>query len=87
MELDYEKGPQLRVPEGTEHAAFLSLFNGQMVIYRGRRGSTNVKEARLFLVRGQDGQETYLKELQPVPANLRASGVFILAKRGSKVIN
>jgi len=86
VELDYEKGPQLRVPEGTEHAAFLSLFNGQMVIYRGRRGSTNVKEARLFLVRGQDGQETYLKELQPVPANLRASGVFILAKRGKLIL-
>ena len=49
---------------------------------RGRRGSTNLKEARLFLVRGQDAQETYLKELKADPANLRPSGVFILAKRG-----
>ena len=43
VELDSEKGPQLRVPEGSEHAAFLSLFNGHMVIYKGARGETNFK--------------------------------------------
>ena len=34
VELDSEKGPQLRVREGQEHAAFLSLWSGNMVIYR-----------------------------------------------------
>ena len=43
VELDSEKGPQLRVPEGSEHAAFLSLFNGHMVIYNGARADTNFK--------------------------------------------
>ena len=42
VELDYEKGPQLRVAEGDEHAAFLSLFNGQMIIYR--------LEFRIFII-------------------------------------
>ena len=43
VELDSEKGPQLRVQEGNEHAAFLSLFSGNMMIYKGRRGERNFK--------------------------------------------
>ena len=43
VELDSEKGPQLRVQEGNEHAAFLSLFSGNMIIYKGRRGERNFK--------------------------------------------
>ncbi len=34
MELDSEKGPQLRVREGQEHAAFLALWSGNMIIHR-----------------------------------------------------
>jgi len=82
VELDSEKGPQLRVPEGSEHAAFLSLFNGHMVIYKGARGETNFKEWRMFLVRGQDKNETYLKEVDCTWQNLRSHAVIILVKRG-----
>jgi hypothetical protein len=34
VELDSEKGPQLRVREGQEHAAFLALWSGNMIIHR-----------------------------------------------------
>ena len=36
VELDKEKGPQVRVTQGKEPPAFLSLFNGGMVILKGR---------------------------------------------------
>merc|ERR1719167_402809 len=34
VELDSERGPQMRAKEGKEHAAFLSLWDGNMVIYK-----------------------------------------------------
>lgn len=36
MELDKEKGPQVRVTQGKEPPAFLALFKGGMVILKGR---------------------------------------------------
>ena len=36
IELDKEKGPQVRVVQGKEPPAFLTLFMGKMVILRGR---------------------------------------------------
>ena len=36
VELDKEKGPQVRVVEGKEPPAFLSLFGGGMIILLGR---------------------------------------------------
>ena len=36
VELDKEKGPQVRVTQGKEPPAFLQLFNGGMVILKGR---------------------------------------------------
>jgi hypothetical protein len=36
VELDKEKGPQVRVTQGKEPPAFLALFNGGMVILEGR---------------------------------------------------
>ena len=37
VELDKEKGPQVRVVEGKEPPAFLSLFGGGMMILQGRQ--------------------------------------------------
>ncbi len=36
VELDKEKGPQVRVTEGKEPPTFLNLFGGGMVILKGR---------------------------------------------------
>merc|ERR1712088_292583 len=40
VELDEEKGPQIRVEQGHETAAFLSLWKGKMVVHKGRRGGS-----------------------------------------------
>lgn len=36
VELDKEKGPQVRVEQWREPPAFLNLFNGGMVILKGK---------------------------------------------------
>ena len=36
IELDKEKGPQIRVVQGKEPAAFLTLFRGKITVLRGR---------------------------------------------------
>ena len=36
VELDEEKGPQVRVPQRREPPAFLQLFNGGMVVLCGK---------------------------------------------------
>ena len=38
VELDEEKGPQIRVEQGQEDAAFMNLWKGKMVVNKGRRG-------------------------------------------------
>ena len=38
----------------------------------------------MFLVRGQDKNETYLKEVDCTWQNLRSQAVIILVKRGNK---
>jgi len=36
VELDEEKGPQVRVVQGKETPVFLNLFKGGMIIHSGR---------------------------------------------------
>ena len=36
VELDKEKGPQVRVVQGKEPPAFLNLFDGGMMLLKGR---------------------------------------------------
>ena len=36
VELDKEKGPQVRVEGGKEPPAFLNLFNGGLILLQGR---------------------------------------------------
>lgn len=38
VQLDSERGPQVRIPQGAEPPAFLSLFEGTAVIHKGKRG-------------------------------------------------
>ena len=37
VELDEERGPQIRVDEGKEMPCFLNLFDGRMIIHIGKR--------------------------------------------------
>ena len=41
VELDKEMCPQVRVKQGTESAAFLSLFNGFLVIHSGQKNQNS----------------------------------------------
>jgi len=36
VELDEERGPQVRVPQGEEMPAFFSIFDGGMVVLDGK---------------------------------------------------
>ena len=42
VELDKEKGPQVRVVQGTEHPAFLQLFNGSMIVLHGKSENNDI---------------------------------------------
>ena len=79
VELDSEKGPQLRVKEGREHAAFLSLWEGAMIVMKGRRGDTSSRGPRLFVIQGYDSHEKFVTEIEANVVSLRSRGVFLLS--------
>ena len=78
VELDSEKGPQLRVKQGREQAAFLSLWQGKMIVMKGRRDDMASKGPRLFVIQGYDSHEKFVIEVEADVANLRSRGVFLL---------
>jgi len=86
VELDSEKGPQLRVAEGKEHAAFLQLWEGAMTIYSGRRTASPSTSPRLFVLQGELPEETFLKEVPCSLESLRARGVFLLILPSSRLL-
>lgn len=43
VELDKERGPQVRLIQGHEPPAFWNLFNGSAVIHRGKRSEPSKK--------------------------------------------
>ena len=46
VELDTEKSPQIRVPQGKEHPAFLQLFNGAMIVLWGKSENNDLRKCR-----------------------------------------
>jgi len=86
VELDSERGPQLRVREGSEHAAFLSLWGGKMVIYKGRRGDTSSRKWRMFIVQGEDENEIFLKEVDCDISSLRSRGVHLVVNHRKVIV-
>jgi len=86
VELDSERGPQIRVKEGNEHAAFLSLWNGKMVIYKGRRGDMSPRKWRMFVVRGEDENEIFLKEVDCDISSLRSRGVLLVVNNRKVIV-
>ncbi|BHF72037.1 hypothetical protein SprV_0401510000 [Sparganum proliferum] len=91
VELDEEKGPQIRVVEGKEPPAFCNLFNGRMIVHDGfapkqfTNGNISVLDedamqtsTRMFFVRGERASEAHLFEVPPSVTSLRSRGVFLI---------
>ncbi|XP_061169748.1 uncharacterized protein LOC133179062 isoform X3 [Saccostrea echinata] len=81
VELDEERGPQVRVAEGKEMPCFLNLFQGRMITHIGKREdeTTNTQGSwRCYCVRGEYENELCLIEI-PMGANrLRSQASFIV---------
>ncbi|XP_050351467.1 uncharacterized protein LOC126774154 isoform X2 [Nymphalis io] len=77
VELDREKGPQVRVAQGNEPPAFLNLFQGKLVIHQGKKG-TDKSRYRLFVTRGNISNEAYLLQVPCSVRQLRSRGSLIL---------
>ncbi|XP_046380955.2 supervillin-like isoform X4 [Haliotis rufescens] len=81
VELDEERGPQIRVVQGKELPCFLNLFEGRMMVHVGKRedASTNTQGSwRFFCVRGEYTNEMCLVEIPLCTDNLRSRSSFIL---------
>ncbi|XP_040573145.1 uncharacterized protein [Lepeophtheirus salmonis] len=87
VELDRERGPQIRVDQGKEEAAFLNLWQGQMMIHFGKKNKKNDHENRLYVVRGCVSSETHLVEVECKKESLRALGTFVLFNPNSSYIH
>uniref|UniRef100_A0A8C7Z9B7 Supervillin c n=1 Tax=Oryzias sinensis TaxID=183150 RepID=A0A8C7Z9B7_9TELE len=70
---------QVVVPQGEEPPCFLQLFQGGLVIHKGKREETFTSaEWRLFCVRGELPQEGSLLEVDCCCASLRSRGSVVL---------
>lgn len=78
VELDEERGPHVRVSMGFESPAFLNLFNGALIVFKGKRENMEeVSTRRLFLVRGEHPSEANLLEIEFSPSHLRSRGCVV----------
>ncbi len=88
VELDRERGPQIRVVQGREPAAFLNLWSGRMVVHLGRRGgdsNAGFKQPRLYVVRGEVPEEAHCVEVECKAENLRSRGCFLFIDRSDTI--
>ncbi|XP_029946101.1 supervillin-like isoform X2 [Salarias fasciatus] len=70
---------QVVVPQGKEPPCFLQLFQGGLVIHRGKREAAPADaEWRLFCVRGELPEEAQLLEVERSCAGLRSRGAVVL---------
>ena len=84
VELDEEKGPQIRVEQGHETSLFLNLWKGRMVIHKGRRSSLDLRDKpRLYFVKAECPEEACAIEVDCKYESLRSRGAYILIQ-GSK---
>ncbi|CAH1789919.1 unnamed protein product, partial [Owenia fusiformis] len=80
VELDEERGPQVRVVQGRDPPCFLNLFD-LMIIHIGKREEeeTNTQGPwRLYLVRNELANESYLVEVKCFTTSLRSRASFLL---------
>ncbi|KAL6422276.1 hypothetical protein ACFW04_010559 [Cataglyphis niger] len=79
VELGNDRGPQIRVVQGHEPAAFLNLFSGKMVVHNGKKSEKKRKtQWRLYICRGILDSETFLTEVSCSTRQLRSRGSFVL---------
>ncbi|XP_078140648.1 supervillin [Centroberyx gerrardi] len=78
--LNSHEETQVVVPQGKEPPCFLQLFQGGLVIHKGRRddASTNTAAWRLFCMRGELPEEGSLLEVDCCCAGLRSRGSVVL---------
>ncbi|XP_065211989.1 uncharacterized protein LOC135839744 isoform X2 [Planococcus citri] len=82
VELDKEKGVQLRICQGYEPPAFFNLFNGTTVIYKNRKE----KKWKLFVCRGEIDSEACLLEVSCNIKQLRSRASFVLLNADTGVV-
>nr|CAH8825274.1 unnamed protein product [Trichobilharzia regenti] len=78
IELDEERGPQIRVIEGKEPPVFCHLFSGRMIVHDGKRTAPKLPSPRMFIVRGEVMEEGHLIEVPVSLSSLRPQGVLFL---------
>ncbi|XP_070186679.1 platelet binding protein GspB-like isoform X2 [Littorina saxatilis] len=81
VELDEERGPQVRVVQGKEPPCFLNLFEGSMVLHIGKREDSTTNTAgpwRMYSVRGDKAGEVCLLEIPVSISNLRSRSSLVL---------
>ncbi|XP_044314129.1 uncharacterized protein LOC108052880 isoform X5 [Drosophila rhopaloa] len=79
VELDKEKGAQMRVSQGDESTAFVRLFR-QMWQHRGRKEQCLERRGqwRLYQLQGNVNEETLLKEVECQSSQLRSRSSMLL---------
>lgn len=70
VQLDQERGPQLRVEQGAESPALRGLFGGSMVTHKGRRCGESSRRGESLEYRSSDSLVISLN-LNPLKANAR----------------
>jgi len=87
VELDKERGPQVRVTQGQECPAFLNLFKSALVVHKGKRDESPSGPWRLFLVRGDMELEAHLVEIEVDSAHLRSRGSLVLINTQTGIVH
>ncbi|XP_028310399.1 supervillin-like isoform X2 [Gouania willdenowi] len=77
--LNISEESQVAILQGEEPSCFLQLFQGGLVVHKGKREeSSSHSEWRLFCVRGERPQEALLLEAECCCAALRSRGAVVL---------
>lgn len=77
VELDKEKGSQMRLTQGDEPTAFLRLFR-TMFVHRGRKEDTQKNRWRLYQLTGNDLCEILASEVNCAMEQLRSRASMLL---------
>ena len=84
-DLDEERGPQMRILQGHEPPAFISLFQGRMVIH-DESSRQDGADWRLFYVRGETESEACLHQVARGGAALRSRGSLLLIQSSTSTV-
>ncbi|KAM3597633.1 uncharacterized protein V6R79_007213 [Siganus canaliculatus] len=76
--MNNQEDSQVVVHQGKEPPCFLQLFQGALVIHKGKRDDATNTEWRLFCVRGELPEEGFLLEVDCCCAGLRSRGCVVL---------